>query len=160
VTSREIVGKDGIKVNGAFTFRHFRAGNLIEDRSVRNLIVTTGKAGISGLIIQTGTTAPFSYLAIGEGTAGAASSDVALETEISTGGGERALAALTQVTTDVTNDTSQLVKTFAFNQAFTVTEAGVFNAASSGTMLCRQTFVGITIAPTDTLEVTYKLDVD
>lgn len=153
-----------MKLSGQFRFEHFRAGMLLEDRSVRNLIVNTGFAGVSGLIIQTGSTSPFAYLAIGTGTQAAASTDVALQTELTTGGGARALATLSRVTTDVTNDTAQLVKTFTFTTTgtYAVSEAAVFNAVttSSGTMLCRQTFTPISVVSADTLQITYKLDLD
>ena len=156
--------KDSVGLSGRFEFRHFRTGELLEAQSVGNLVVNTGLAGVAGLIIQTGSTSPFSYLAIGTSTAVVASTDTALYGELTTGGGQRALASLSRVTTDVTNDTAQLVKTFTFSTTgtYAITEAGVFDSAatSSATMLCRQIFTAINVVNTDTLEVTYKLDVD
>lgn len=157
--------QDGIHLCGRFHFAHFRSGQLIEERTVKNLIVDSGAAGIAGLIIQTGSTSPFSYIAIGTSTMAAATTDTALYSELTTGGAARALATLSRITTDVTNDTAQLVKTFTFTTTgtYAITEAGVFNlAATSGsaTMLCRQTFTAINVVATETLEVTYRLDVD
>lgn len=155
---------DGVKVSGCFHFEHFRSGVLLEEREARNLIVDTGFAALAGLVIQTGSTAPMSYIAIGTGTASAASSDVALQTELTTAGGQRSLATLSRVTTDVTNDTARLVKTFTFTTTgtYAISEAAVFNSVttSSGTMLCRQTFTPISVVGTDTLQVTYNLDFD
>lgn len=156
--------QESLKLHGRFHFQHFRSGVMIDERSVRNLIVNTGAAGVAGLIIQTGSTSPFSYLAIGTSTMAAASTDTALLNELTTGGGERALATLSRVTTDVTNDTAQLVKTFTFSTTgtYAITEAGVYDSAatSSATLLCRQIFTAINVVNTDTLEITYKLDCD
>lgn len=157
---REI--REGIRVHGGFHFQHFRAGTLVDEREVKNLITNTGIAGIAGLIIQSGSTAPFSYIAIGTSTATASSTQTTLTSEISTGGGERGAGTLSRVTTDITNDTAQILKTFTFTTtgSFAITEAGVFNASASGTMLCRQVFTAITVTTNDTLDVTYKIDVD
>jgi hypothetical protein len=154
--------EERIHLEGGFRFRHFRAGTLLEDRKVKNLITNTGKAAVAGLILQTGSTNAFDYIGIGTGTQAAATTDTALQTEISTGGGERALSSLSRVTTDVSNDTSQLLHTFTFTTtgSYAVTEAAVFDSATSGTMLCRQTFAAITVTTNDTLEVKYKIDVD
>ena len=75
------------------------------------------------------------YMAIGTGTADAAVTDTALETE----GARVALS---------TNSISGVVWTVEgyFNSSkasgSVITEAGIFDAASSGNMICRQTFVG------------------
>jgi len=151
--------RDGLKLRGAFRLRVFRAGALVVERLGRNLIVSAGKAAIAGL--ANGLHAdPFAYIALGTGTTAPDAADTTLETEITTNGGERALATLSQVTTDVTNDTAQLVKTFAITGNLDVTEAGVFDAVAVGTMLCRHTFAVINLVNGDSLEVTYKLDVD
>ena len=153
-----------MKISGQFHFEHFRAGALLDDRVVRNLIVDDGYAGVAGLIIQTGSTAPFVYIAIGTSTQSAASTDTALYSELTTAGGQRALASASRITTDITNDTAQLVKTFTFltSANYAISEAAVFNTVttSSGTMLCRQTFTPINVVATDTLQITYKLDID
>jgi hypothetical protein len=156
--------RQGVKLHGRFHFQHYRSGTLIDDRIVKNLIVDAGAAAVAGLIIQTGSTSPFSYIAIGTSTTAVASSDTALYAEMTTAGGQRALATLSRITTDVTNDTAQLVKTFTFSTTGTypIVEAGVFDssATSSATMLCRQIFTAINVVDTDTLQVTYRLDID
>jgi hypothetical protein len=158
--------RDSLKLSGEFHFEQFRSGVLLDERHVRNLIVNGGFAAVAGLIIQTGSTSPFSYLAIGQSTQAAASTDTSLYLEISgtSGGGARSLATLSRVTTDTTNDTAQLAKTFLFTTTgtYAITEAGVFNTitTSSGTMLCRQTFTAINVVALDVLNLTYKLDID
>jgi hypothetical protein len=151
--------RDGLGLRGSFRFRVFRAGALVAERRGFNLIVSAGKAAIAGL--ANGLHAdPFAYLALGTGTTAPDAADTTLETEITTNGGARALATLSQVTTDVTDDTAQLVKTFAITGNLAVTEAGVFDALAVGTMLCRHTFTVINLVNGDSLEVTYQLDVD
>lgn len=155
--------RGSIGLSGHFEFKHYRAGQLLETRSGKNLVVDGGVAACAGLIIQTGSTSPFSYIGIGTGTTAVTSTDITLETEMTTAGGERGIASLSRVTTDVTNDTAQLVKTFVFTTtgSYGITEAAVFTSTSSGaTMLCRQTFTPITVVNTDSLQVTYKLDLD
>jgi hypothetical protein len=124
-----------------------------------NLIVNAGLPEAARLI--GGITAdPFTFLAIGIGTTAAAASDTALQSEITTGGGERAAATVSLVTTDVTNDTLQLTKTFTFTGTFAVTEVGIFNDAAVGEMLGRRVFTAVNVVPTNTLAMTYKVDLD
>jgi len=41
-----------------------------------------------------------------------------------------------------------------------VTESGVLNDASTGTLLARQVFSAINVASGDSLQITWKIDVD
>jgi hypothetical protein len=153
--------QEGLRLSGRFTLRHYRQGQLLKERQVTNLVTSAGKAAAAGLIIATGHTNAFDYIALGEGTTAAVVGDTTLESEIVADGGERALATLSRVTTDVTNDTAQLVKTFTFTAAYSVTEAGVLDTAvTGGVLLSRQVFASIDVVATDTLEVTWKIDVD
>jgi len=134
-------------------------GYWSDSLELKNLVVNAGKAGVASRINGAGGEAAFTYIAIGTGTTAPAAGDTALQTEISTGGGARAAATATRVTTSVTNDTAQLQVTFNFTASFAVTESGVFNAASAGTMLARQTFTAINVANGDSLQVTWKFQV-
>ena len=138
----------------------FLAGNWVDSLSVSNLVVNAGMAGVASRINGAGSEAAFTYIAIGTGTTAPAATDTTLETEITTGGGARANSTVSRVTTDVTNDTAQDQYTFNFTSSFAVTESGVLNAASSGTLLARQTFSAINVANGDSLQVTWKFDVD
>jgi hypothetical protein len=125
-----------------------------------NLVVDAGKAGVASRINGAGGEAAFTFIAIGTGTTAAAAGDTALGNEITTGGGARAAATASRVTTDVTNDTAQLVLTFNFTASFAVTESGAFNAVSAGVLLARQVFSAINVVSGDSLQVTWKFDVD
>lgn len=138
----------------------FILGRWQKARLICNLVVSAGKAGVASRINGAGGETAFTYIAIGTGTTAPAAGDTALETEITSGGGSRANATASRVTTDTTDDTAQLQHTFNFTASFAVTESGVLNAASAGTLLARQTFSAINVANGDSLQVTWKFDVD
>ncbi len=126
---------------------------------IENLVVDAGKAAVAGLINGVITNF-FEHIAIGTGAVAPAAGDTALGAEITTGGGARAAGTTSRVTTDVTNDTAQIVLTFSFTASFAVTESGVFDSAAAGTMLARQTFSAINVVSGDSLQITWKIDVD
>lgn len=149
-----------VKLNGRIHFElRDRKGYLKETRDVSNLIVTVGKAGVSARIGDVGAFPAFGYIAIGIGIIAPAAGDTILGSEITTGGGERGAGTNTQITTTTTNDTLQSVKTFNFTATFAVTESGLLNAVSAGTLLCRQTFAAINVVSGDSLQVTWKVQV-
>ena len=122
-----------------------------------NLITNVGHAAANARLSGQGSYATFVNLAIGTGTTAAAAADTALQAEITTLGGARGAATATQVTTTVTNDTTQLVKTWTFTGAFAVTEEGILdNAASGGNLLAHQVFAAINVASGDSLQITHK----
>jgi len=154
---KQFKGKAGIK--GWFTLKHIRAGNIIEERTIDNTVVNTGRAQVAGLLLTDVGGTAFDYIAIGTGTTAAAVTDTTLGTEITTGGGERTAGTGTRVTTSVANDTAQLVVTFTFTGSFAVTESGVLNAGVAGVLLSRQTFGAINVVSGDSIEVTWKIQV-
>ena len=119
----------------------------------RNTITDVGKAVSAGQVNGV-TTAPVTAIAIGIGTPSA----TALGSESTTNGGERGAATTSRVTTTVTNDTAQWVKTFTFTGALALTEEGLFdNNTSGGNMLASQSFSAVNVVNTDTLQVTHKI---
>ena len=83
----------------------------------------------------TGSPVAWTYMALGTGT-GQTASDTTLDNENTASNGlQRASATASTVTTTVTNDTAQWVKTFTSTATVTITEAGIFNASSGGDML-------------------------
>ncbi len=149
-----------LKLKGWFTMKHRdRDGKLLREFTMPNVITNAGKAAVAATIVADVAGNEFDYIAIGTGTNAAAATDTQLQTEISSGGGQRAGATGTRVTTSVTNDTAQFVVTYNFTSSFAVTESGVLNAASTGDLLCRQVFSAINVANGDSLEVTWKIQV-
>ena len=147
-------------INGHITFEVIRDGEVIDTREIKNLIVSSGKAAMAALCLVDVAETAFDYIALGTGTTAADAGDTTLETEITTNGGERrggGDVTGTRVTTSVTDDTAQLVTTFAFTGSFAITESGILNAGALGELLARQVFAAINVASGDSLQITWKV---
>jgi hypothetical protein len=131
-------------------------GFLIQSVEVNNGITNTGFAAEAGLVGNTGSVSPFTYLAVGTSSTAFSASQTALLGEISTSGLARASATVSRVTTTQTNDTLQLTKTFVLSGSATVEEVGAFNASSSGVMLGRALTGTVTLVSGDEFIATYK----
>lgn len=122
-----------------------------------NLITSAGKAGAVGRMSNQGSYSPFTAIAIGTGTTAAAAGDVALQSEITTGGGARGAATATQTTTTTSNDTALLTKTFTFSASFAISEEGILdNATTGGTLLAHQVFAAINVTSGDSLTISHS----
>lgn len=137
-------------------FGMWRKGGI----TVSNLVTTAGKAGAAGRLMGSGAPAAFDYIAVGTGTTAANIADTTLETESATAGLTRAQGTVSLQTTDTSNDTARVTKTFTVTGTVAVTESGVLNASSSGTLLCRDTFSAINVVNGDTLQITWDVDFD
>lgn len=137
---------DGLKMKGRLSI----AINNEVVQEVDNLVVTAGKGYVASRMKDTTATA-MSHMAIGTGTAAAAAGDTAL-------GSEAARTALTSTT--VTNNEVVYVDTFgAGTGTGAITEAGVFNASSGGTMLCRTVFSVVNKGADDSMTITWTVTV-
>lgn len=132
-------------------------GSWKSEKVIGNLITNAGFALAAGLLNGSGTPAAATFIAVGTGTTAAAVTDTTLQTETATSGLSRAAGTVSLVTTSVTNDTAQILKSFSVTGTVAVTESGVLNASSSGTLLCRQVFTAINVVNGDTLQVTWKV---
>ncbi len=128
--------------------------------SISNLITDDGDAGMASRLNGDGAEAAFTQIATGTGTTGANNNDSTLETELAASGLSRAAGTASRSTTDSTNDTAELTKTFSVTGTVAVTESGVLNAASAGVLLSRQTFSAINVVNGDSLQITWKFDID
>jgi len=126
--------------------------NVVQEVVVPNLVVTAGKNWIAGRMYDTGIPDEMSHMAIGTDNTAAAAGDTGLGTEAGR-------VALTSTT--VTANSVAYVATFpAGTGTGAITEAGIFNAASSGTMLCRTVFSVINKGAADTLGITWTVTVN
>jgi hypothetical protein len=132
-------------------------GYWASKKVVSNLITNAGRGLISGLINGSGSPAAATFIAVGTGVVAASASDTTLGTETAASGLTRAAGTVSLVTTTVTNDTAQILKSFSVTGTVAVTESGVLNASSGGTLLCRQVFSAINVVNTDTLQITWKI---
>ena len=92
-----------------------------------------------------------SYMAIGTGTTAAAAGDTTLGTELDRN-------ALTSTTVS-SNVTTYVASWAAGDGTGAITEAGIFNAASSGTMLARTVFDVVNKGANDSLTVTWSINI-
>jgi hypothetical protein len=164
---KDPITKEGKVKNGLFNYLSvyglripYVTGMWNTHRTISNLVTDAGRAGVASRINGSGAEAAFTYIAMGTGTTAANVADTQLQTELATSGLSRANATASRVTTDTTNDTAQLVNTFSVSGTVAVTESGVLNAASVGTLLARQVFSAINVVNTDSLQITWKFDVD
>ena len=117
---------------------------------VPNLVVTTGKNLVASRI-KDATTAAMSHMAIGTVSTAAVATDSAL-------GGESARVALTSTT--VTGNIVNYVASFpAGTGTGAITEAGLFNASTAGTMFCRTTFAVVNKGASDSMTITWSVTV-
>lgn len=132
-------------------------GHWSATKKVKNLMTNVGFALVAGRLNGSGSPAAATYIAVGTSSTAANAADTALGTETSTSGLGRAAGSVSLVTTTQTNDTAQIVVTFTVSGTVAVTESGVFNAASSGTLLCHQVFSAINVVSGDSLQITWKI---
>lgn len=122
-------------------------GTVIEDE-FDNLVVTAGKNHAAARMSDTPPTA-MSHLAVGTGATAPAAGDTALQTEL-----YREVCA----SINVASNTIQFATTLAPGEATgSLTEAGIFNAGSGGTMLSRVTFTAKNKDAGDTLGITWTI---
>ena len=132
-------------------------GYLTRKANYANLVTTAGHGLISGRISGVGSPAAPSYMAIGTGTNAAAAGDTTLQTESTGNGYDRMSATVTVVTTTVTNDTVNSVGSWTVSSAKAITEMGLLNAASVGTLEVRNVFSAYNLQSGDIFEITHKL---
>jgi hypothetical protein len=116
-------------------------------------VVTVGKGFIASRMKDATATA-MTHMEVGTGTTAAAVGDTALQTAV-------ASSRVTLTSTTVTTNNVAYVATFpAGTGTGALTEAGLFNASSAGTMLCRTVFSVINKGAADTLGITWTVTVN
>lgn len=127
-------------------------GELKDQRDVPNLVVGAGLGHIASRMVGT-SSAVMSHLQLGTGSTAAAAANTALETPLSPRN------ALTGTTAGGSyNEQLTYTATFIAGEATgSLREAGIFNASSGGTMLCRTVYPVVTKGAGDTLEVTWTI---
>ena len=129
-----------------------KAGNVKEERELKNLVVNAGLAYIASRMTGTAKSV-MSHMGLGSGSTAAAAADTDLGSLL----GSREV--LDSTTISGTNDEKVVyVSSFEAGDATgAVTEAGIFNAASGGDMLCRTVFSVVNKAADDTMSVTWTI---
>jgi hypothetical protein len=128
--------RDGINPFGRVHFLITRADGTVKcDCCHPNLVVTTGKNHIADQLSDRGE-AQMSHMAIGTGTTAPVAANTALGAELD----RNALTSRTQGTGADANKVTYVGTWAAGDGTGAITEAGIFNSASAGTMLCRSVF--------------------
>ena len=132
-------------------------GAVKNDITVNNLVVDTGNNYIADRMnTDSGTKAFMSHMGVGSGAVSAAAGNTTLGTEILTGIGR---APITGTGTVVANEITYVATFDPGVGNGSLTEAGIFNASISGTMLARTTFSVVTKGVDDTLTITWKITI-
>ncbi len=129
------------------------SGDGVEERfEHKNLVVSTGKTNIAARMAGN-TVAVMSHMAVGTGSTAAVVGDTSLETEL-------ARVALTVAGgTPSSNTVTYSAAYGAGTGTGALTEAGVFNASSTGTMLCRTVFSVINKAAADSITISWVISI-
>lgn len=125
-------------------------GQVKEEREFKNLVVTVGKNYVASRMVGTAANV-MSHMAIGSNSTAAAAGDTALGTEL----GRVALAGSVASANVVT-----YTATFpAGTGTGAVVEAGILNASSAGTLLCRTVFAVVNKGADDAMSVTWTVTI-
>lgn len=146
-----------LKVTGAVQITVFdqTTGKVKDTREIKNLVVTTGKTFIAAAMLKTTTNSPaaMTHMELGTGVTAAAVGDTTLQTALA--GSRTALSSATSAANVVT-----YVSSFPAGVGTgAVTEAGIFNAASAGTLLCRTVFSVVNKGANDAMTITWAITV-
>lgn len=140
-----------LKVTGRLVVELFNPdGSLKESHEFDNLVVTTGKNFIASRMVGTAA-AIMSHMAIGTDSTAPAAGNTAL-------GAEVARVALGSGTSS--GAVATYTATFpAGTGTAALTEAGIFNDPSAGTMLCRTTFAVVNKGASDAMTITWTVTI-
>ena len=143
--------KEELKVTGGLKVEvKDKDGNVKDTRQLKNLVVTAGLGYIASRMKEA-TADAMTHMAIGTGTTAAAAGQTALVTEA-------ARQSLTSTT--VSSNTVEYVAAFAAGTGTgAITEAGVLNAASGGTLLCRTVFSVVNKGASDSMTITWTITI-
>lgn len=141
---------EGLKLRGDLDIVLLdKDGCIKESRHEKNLVVATGLNFIVSRMSGTSASV-MSHMGIGSGSTGALTTDTDLESIL---GAREALDSTT-----VTDNTITYISSFEAGEGTgAVTEAGIFNASTAGTMLCRTTFSVVNKGADDTLQITWVI---
>jgi hypothetical protein len=144
--------KDTLKLKGRVNLKLIGPdGGIKDERDIDNLVVDAGLDHIAARIKDATETAMTHY-AVGSGSTAAAAADTDLGSIL----GSRVTLTSTTVTD---NEVAYVADFGAGVSTGAITEAGVFNASTGGTMLARVVFSTINKAADDTLQITHTITI-
>lgn len=142
--------KDNFSVRGmVHLILRDKDGNIKQDFTIKNMVVSSGFEFIASRML--GTSAPvMSHMAVGTSTtaAGLAQTTLVAESERS------AFDSVTRTVASIA-----FIATFPPSSAFALSEAGIFNAPTAGSMLCRTVFPVVNKQEEDTLTINWTVSI-
>lgn len=144
--------KDKLILTGELHFRfENKETGAVREYVEKNLVVTVGKNHIADQLLSSPAGATMSHMELGTGTTAVAAGDTALETALDRN-------ALTSK--NASGNAVTYTGTWAAGDGTgAITEAGIFNAASAGTMLARSVFSAKNKGAGDAMTITWILTI-
>jgi hypothetical protein len=154
-----------IEINGSLSIVVFDTEKNIvkQELFIPNLVVTAGKTFIASRVVGT-SQAVMSHIGVGTSATTETIGDTILGAELTVAGGYTGYARQA-VTASFSGNVVTYTATLAANNpsapsgGAVLREAGIFNASSGGTMLCRTTFPAVTKLPADALTISWTITV-
>jgi len=142
---------DDLKLKGRLTVNLIAEdGSIKETQEIPNLVVTTGKGFVASRMAGTSASV-MSHMAIGTSSTAAAVANTTLANEVA----RVAISSTNVASNDIVYSATFPASTPS--SAAAVVEAAIFNASSSGTMLCRTVFSVINKASTDSISIQWTI---
>ena len=136
--------KDGCLPRGRVVIYVYHDDGRVDHIPIDNIVVNGGRDRFAALVAQVSTVFP-SHIAIGTGTTAATVTDTAMETEV-----DRNVIGTTTSSAGVVTFKAFFSKTEANGN--TISEVGLFDQASGGTMICHS-ILGATVAKDATISL-------
>lgn len=129
------------------------SGNLLQQFVVPNLVVSIGKAFIAASMAKTTNSPPaMTHMAIGSGQAATVTANTNLESQLGRVTLSSSVASANSVTYRATFTSG--------TGTGAISEAGIFNASTGGTMLCRTVFPVVNKQAGDSIEITWTVTIN
>lgn len=138
-----------LRFTGELAIKRFNGdtGELIETRLVKNLVVSSGITWVINRLV--GTPSVMSHMAVGAGSTPASAGDTALGSEIT----RVALSSSNATDTSIT-----YIGVFPAGVATgAITEAGILNGVTAGTLLARTVFPVLNKSADDVISITWTI---
>jgi hypothetical protein len=127
-------------------------GKVKEEFTVPNLVVDDGLEYIAARMVDASIPTAMSHMAVGTDNTAAGSSDTAL-------GAEAARVAFDSAPSVTANSVAYVATYPAGTGTAALTEAGILNAGSGGTLLCRTVFSVINKGASDSMTITWTITI-
>jgi hypothetical protein len=145
-----MINKEKLKTTGKVNITVISSNGDIKDtRDIDNLVVTTGRNWIAYRLI--GVPDVMSHMATGTDNTAQVLSDTTL-------GAEASRVALTSYIMN-SNTVTYTAAFLPGDSTGAIVEAGIFNDATTGDMLCRTTFPVVNLAAADSMNITWTITI-